>query len=102
MAMNDLENRVLDAIATVALHVLALPFIAVKALGNLRKLARTTARLRAGEVTCPYCATVNTLNMMTRCACGAVEPGSRLRCSFCGAIYNAIPCAGCSATLRIL
>jgi hypothetical protein len=102
MAMNEAENSVLDAIATAALYILAFPFVALVAIGKLRKLARTTARLLAGTITCPYCATVNTLNMMTRCACGAVEPGSRLRCSFCGAIYNAIPCAGCAATLRIL
>lgn len=100
---NEPASTVLGAIASAALYVLALPFVLVKAIGSLRKLARTTARLRAGSMTCPYCAAVNTLNMMTRCpACGAVEPGSRLRCSFCGATYNVIPCAGCGATLKVL
>jgi len=100
---NDFESAVLAAVARVALSILALPFLLLDGLRSLRRLARTVGRLRAGSVNCPYCATPNTLNMMTRCpVCGAVEPGSRLRCSFCGALYTVIPCAGCGATLKVL
>ena len=100
---HDVESRVLDVIASVALTVLALPFLLIGMLRELRKILRTTVRLRAGTMVCPYCAAPNPLNMMTRCpACGAVEPGSRLRCSFCGAIYSTIACSGCNATLRVL
>lgn len=100
---HDVESRVLDMIARVALSILALPFLFIGMLRDVRNLARTTARLRAGSMVCPYCAAPNPLNMMTRCpACGAVEPGSRLRCSFCGAIYSVIACTGCGATLKVL
>ena len=100
---DDLLSEILRGIATAALYVLAFPFALFKAIAHLRKLVRIAARLDAGSMTCPYCGAENTLNMMTRCpACGAVEPGSRLRCSFCRAVYDVIPCAGCGATLRVL
>jgi uncharacterized Zn-finger protein len=99
---DDVLSDILRAIVTVALHILALPFVLLAATANVRKLAMVAARLKAGSITCPYCSAENTLNMMSRCSCGAVEPGSRLRCSFCGAVYDVIPCAGCGATLRIL
>jgi len=95
-------NSVMGAIATLALHILALPFVLVVAVTNIRKLVAVNARLRAGVMTCKFCAFENTLNMMTRCSCGAVEPGSRLRCSFCGTIFEFLPCGGCGATLRVL
>jgi len=100
---DDVLSDILRATATAALYVLAFPFALFKAIAHLRKLVMIAARLDAGSITCPYCAAENTLNMMTRCpACGAVEPGSRLRCSFCDAVYDVIPCAGCGATLRVL
>lgn len=97
------EGDVLGGIATALLSILALPFMLVAWIGRMRKFAQLAERLTAGSVTCPYCEAVNPLNLMTRCpSCGAVEPGSRLRCSFCGAVYEVIACGGCDATLKVL
>lgn len=103
MPSNDLFKATLNAIATAVLYVLALPITLMLSLRDVGKIVRTLRHLGAGSVTCRYCGTENPLAMMTRCpACGAVEPGSRLRCSFCDNIYTVIPCAGCGATLRVL
>jgi hypothetical protein len=99
---DDGPGEILSIIATTLLHLLALPFVLIAGIVNLRRLVRLAQRLNAGVITCPYCAAVNPLNLMTRCpTCGAVEPGSRLRCSFCDAVYDVIPCGGCGATLRV-
>jgi len=99
---DDVLSDILRVIATVALHIFALPFVLLAAIANVRKLAMVAARLKAGSITCPYCSADNALNMMARCpACGAVEPGSRLRCSFCRTVFDVIPCV-CGATLRVL
>jgi hypothetical protein len=100
---DDGPGDILQWIATALLHLLALPFVLIAGIGKLHRFARLAERLNAGVITCPYCAAVNPLNLMTRCpTCGAVEPGSRLRCSFCDAVYDVIPCGGCGATLRVL
>jgi hypothetical protein len=95
-------KNVLASIETAILSVLAFPFVLPAAIGGLRKALRVAATIREGKVTCGYCNAENPLNLMTRCACGAVEPGSRLRCTFCGTTYDVIPCLGCGATLRVL
>lgn len=101
--LNDVGTMLLDRITTVVLTLLAAPLVVFRALRRLPKLVRTAERLASGTVVCPYCAAENPLNLMTRCpTCGAVEPGSRLRCSFCRTVFDVIPCAGCGATLRVL
>lgn len=100
---DDILSNILRGIATAALHILALPFVLLAAVTKIRRFIVSVKRLNAGRVTCPYCSAENALNMMTRCpTCGAVEPGSRLRCSFCHAVYDVLPCGGCGATLRVL
>jgi len=100
---NETEKNILAAITTVALSILALPVVFVKAAFGARKLARAAANISAGSMTCPYCGTVNPLNCMARCpTCAAVAPGSRLYCPFCKNVYTVIPCAGCGATLKVL
>jgi hypothetical protein len=103
MAPNDPWKSTLGAIATAALHVLALPITLVLSIRSLGKIVRTICQLREGTIVCRFCGMANPLAMMTRCpACGAVEPGSRLRCSFCNNVYQVISCSGCGATLRML
>ena len=101
--MTENEKSIFGAITTGALHVLALPFVALKAVAGVRKLARAAKRIEEGTITCPYCAAANPLNCMSRCpVCGAVAPGSRLYCPFCKNVYSVITCAGCGATLKVL
>lgn len=103
MATNDPWKSTLGAIATAALYVLALPITLVLSIRSLGKIVRTIRQLGEGTIACRFCGTANPLAMMTRCpACGAVEPGSRLRCSFCNNVYQVISCSGCGATLRVL
>lgn len=91
------------AIETVILSVLAFPFTLVAAVVGLRKVVKIATRINEGKLVCAFCKTENPLNLMTRCpTCSAVEPGSRLRCTFCGATYDVIPCLGCGSTLRAL
>jgi hypothetical protein len=93
----------LRMVGTALLSILALPFVLITAIRRIREFAKVAERLDEGSITCPYCTAANPLNLMTRCpTCGAVEPGSRLRCSFCDAVYDVIACGGCGATLRVL
>jgi hypothetical protein len=102
MTSNDVWKSTLSAIATAALYVLAFPITLVLSIRNVGKIVRTIRHINAGSITCRFCGTENPLAMMTRCPCGAVEPGSRLHCSFCNNIYQVISCSGCGATLRVL
>ncbi len=103
MTLNDAWKVTLNAVATAALYVLAFPITLVLSFRNIGKIVRAIRQLAAGSITCRYCGAENPLAMMTRCpTCGAVEPGSRLRCSFCNSVYSVIPCSGCGATLRVL
>ena len=91
------------AIETAILSVLAFPFTIVAAIADFRKVVKIARRINEGKLVCAFCTTENPLNLMSRCpTCAAVEPGSRLRCSFCGSTYDVIPCVGCGATLRVL
>lgn len=102
MMTQDPWKNMLAAIETAILSVLAFPFTVVAAIVGLRKIVKIAMRISEGKLVCAFCKTENPLNLMSRCVCGAVEPGSRLRCSFCGVIFDVIPCAGCGATLRVL
>lgn len=103
MTPTEMQKKVLDMMTTLALTVLAAPLLVIPALRRLPKIVAIAQRLAAGAATCPYCGAENPLNLMTRCpACGAVEPGSRLRCSFCRAVFDTITCGGCGATVRVL
>jgi hypothetical protein len=96
-------KNILAAIETAILRMLAFPFTVVAAVAGLRKVLKIATRINEGKLVCAFCKTENPLNLMTRCpTCTAVEPGSRLRCTFCGATYDVIPCVGCGATLRVL
>jgi hypothetical protein len=100
--MSEKKDRIYSAIATVALSVLALPVTLLLSIPKVGKIIRAIQQLDDGTIPCRFCGTQNPAAVMSRCStCGAVEPGSRLRCSFCKTVYQVVSCSGCGATLRV-
>ena len=101
-AMSEKEGSIYSAIATAALSILALPITLFVSIPKVAKVIRAIRQLDDGMIPCRFCGTQNPTAMMSRCpTCGAVEPGSRLRCSFCRTVYQVVTCSGCGATLRV-
>lgn len=100
--MSERDKSIESAIATAALSILALPITLLLSIPKVGKLIRAIRQLNDGAISCRFCGAQNPTAMMSRCpTCGAVEPGSRLRCSFCRSVYQVMTCSGCGATLRV-
>lgn len=93
-----LSRFLLRGMAWGAVYLLALPVYAIRWIARSVGDIRHFQAMRSGELTCPYCGSVNPLDILATCRnCGATEFGSRLYCSHCGQVTRSFACDSCSA-----